>query len=273
MNAFATLLQSVTSSSSYDKMLKFVRPLKDYFGINHFWYYRITYSGHYSYLGTHAAWDEYCFTENLFSQCPYLRHPDTFSDSIVMMKQVKNDSYLDLLKQAAQQFDINFNVHLLKKVPEGVEGYGFGTQSSQNVNDELILNELPLISQFIKKFRQENSHMYHLVHANQIDIASHLGNNFQEKSIQTSLLKNREGLLKEFGFNEVLKLNDRELEIFKVVAHGHTAKHIASQVLLAPRTVETYLDIIKQKLACKSKSELIQFAKDFVEVERSYITF
>lgn len=49
----------------------------------------------------------------------------------------------------------------------------------------------------------------------------------------------------------------REAETALLVMEGHTMKKIAGVLCLSPRTVEFYIGRIKEKLSCRSKSELI----------------
>ena len=51
-------------------------------------------------------------------------------------------------------------------------------------------------------------------------------------------------------------LSLREFECLKLCAHGLTMQEIVERFLLSPRTVETYLERIKNKLGVDKKSEL-----------------
>ena len=57
-----------------------------------------------------------------------------------------------------------------------------------------------------------------------------------------------------------INLTDRELEILRQVADGHSSKGIAWTLSLSVRTVETHRRNIKQKLNAKSASECVSIA-------------
>lgn len=57
-----------------------------------------------------------------------------------------------------------------------------------------------------------------------------------------------------------INLTDRELEILRQVADGHSSKGIAWTLSLSVRTVETHRRNIKQKLGAKSASECVSIA-------------
>lgn len=55
-------------------------------------------------------------------------------------------------------------------------------------------------------------------------------------------------------------LTDREKEVFKLVAEGHTAKEIASLLVVSPKTVEWYKTRLMNKLNIHNKTDLIRYA-------------
>jgi two-component system response regulator NreC len=57
-------------------------------------------------------------------------------------------------------------------------------------------------------------------------------------------------------------LTDREREILKLVALGHTNSEIASQLFLSVRTVESHRAHIQQKLRVSTRAELVAYALD-----------
>ena len=56
------------------------------------------------------------------------------------------------------------------------------------------------------------------------------------------------------------QLTDREREVFKLLAEGHTAKEIAEMLVVSPKTVEGYRTSLMNKLNIHNKTELIKYA-------------
>ena len=56
------------------------------------------------------------------------------------------------------------------------------------------------------------------------------------------------------------QLTDREREVLKLVAEGHTAREIADMLFVSPKTVEWYKTSLMNKLNIHSKTDLIKFA-------------
>ena len=57
-------------------------------------------------------------------------------------------------------------------------------------------------------------------------------------------------------------LSDREVEILRLIALGHTNAEIAKQLYLSVRTVETHRAHIQQKTRRTSRAELVRYALD-----------
>ncbi len=57
-----------------------------------------------------------------------------------------------------------------------------------------------------------------------------------------------------------LDLSKRQVECLKWLIRGMTIKQIAKKLILSPKTVEHYIEALKKRLNCKSRSDLIEKA-------------
>jgi DNA-binding NarL/FixJ family response regulator len=55
-------------------------------------------------------------------------------------------------------------------------------------------------------------------------------------------------------------LTNREIEVFRLIGLGLSTRHIARELALSVKTIETYRERIKRKLDLKDSAELIQYA-------------
>jgi DNA-binding CsgD family transcriptional regulator len=246
-------------------MVRFAKPLYDHFGVNHFWYYRITRKGEYSYAGTHAAWNEYCFDQSLLAHFPCLRHPNVLRRGITLMKAGDHEPYKEVQKQAWDQFGIHFNLNIFNNCAEGIEAFGFGTRFQDHEAEERLLNELPLLRYFIKDFRQKNETLFQLLKEETVDLSANIGAIFYERPKEIVLPLERSLFLRQMGYGEI-KLTPREKEIAKLLASGFPASYIKDQLHLGIRTVENYIVTLKNKLSCHSKVELIKKSQELVSI-------
>jgi two-component system response regulator NreC len=56
------------------------------------------------------------------------------------------------------------------------------------------------------------------------------------------------------------KLSGREVEVLRLIAHGHTSVEIAAKLDLSPRTVESHRARIHRKLGLATRAELVRYA-------------
>lgn len=263
MNPFLEMLRRTHSSPYYDQARRFTALLYDHFGVNHFWYYRISFSGDYSYLSTNADWSEYCFAHSLVDHFPCLRHPNVLGSGISLMRAHPSDTkYKEVQRIAWDKFRINFNLNLFEKSAEGIEAFGFGTRFDDPGADERLLNEASLLRYFIKTFRKKHEKLFHLVVENPVNLSSYMGQVFYERPKEIFLPLDRERFLSRLGCQSILSLTPREKDILKLLTNGFPASYIKEELHLGIRTVENYIATIKCKLDCSSKAELIKKAQE-----------
>ncbi len=64
------------------------------------------------------------------------------------------------------------------------------------------------------------------------------------------------------------ELSDRELEVLRLVALGHTNADIAAELYVSVRTVETHRAHVQQKLGIKARADLVRYAREFGLLDR-----
>ena len=55
-------------------------------------------------------------------------------------------------------------------------------------------------------------------------------------------------------------LTEPEREVLKLVAAGYSGTEIAEQLVISPKTVDTYRERIRQKLGLRHRYELVRYA-------------
>jgi DNA-binding NarL/FixJ family response regulator len=58
----------------------------------------------------------------------------------------------------------------------------------------------------------------------------------------------------------VAQLSEREAEVLRMIAEGHAMKEIASKLEISTRTLETYRARAMDKLALKTRADIVQYA-------------
>lgn len=66
------------------------------------------------------------------------------------------------------------------------------------------------------------------------------------------------------------ELSEREGDVLKLIACGHTQKEIAEMLCLSTKTVETYKTRIMEKIKLKTRAELVRYALDKGLLKRDF---
>ena len=77
------------------------------------------------------------------------------------------------------------------------------------------------------------------------------------RAVYASMLPNSQGGDTENAWSS---LSDREQEVLKMVALGHTSAEIAERLSLSTKTVETYRARGMEKLGLRTRAALVRFA-------------
>lgn len=85
------------------------------------------------------------------------------------------------------------------------------------------------------------------------------GGTYVDPSIATVLVGLARKRLSPTGI-PVVSLSEREEEVLRLIAQGHTSKEMADSLGLSPRTLETYKARAMAKLQLRSRAELIRYA-------------
>jgi DNA-binding CsgD family transcriptional regulator len=88
---------------------------------------------------------------------------------------------------------------------------------------------------------------------------------------QANLLTNKNPISPLFKTNDKNKVNyqltSRQIECLYFLAKGMTAKQIGRELNISQRTIEHYLENLKNKLGCHSKYDLINKALEFTPIK------
>jgi DNA-binding CsgD family transcriptional regulator len=241
-----------------DQIRPLITPLFDAFGMSHFSYFFVTPEGHSACLGTNPEWMEFYLYNDLFLHNPFLRSPHLIPEGVFFTQSIKHPGYRES-KKHAKNFGIEDSLLLTFKEKGILQGFSFGL-SKHDKNYTLFTNEVPLLKRFCKEFekRAERS----LQELEPVDVRQFIGNAFYKKQDWFSLDENkRKNLLVRLNF-KVPDLSPREKEALSLYLQGETARSIAKRLNLSSRTVESYLENIKNKLNCYQKTELLKRAQE-----------
>ncbi len=91
--------------------------------------------------------------------------------------------------------------------------------------------------------------------------AAYKGESYLSSTAATALVEEYQQKIPSEGEQDPYQqLTDREREVLKLVAEGHTSREIADILVVSPKTVEWYKSSLMNKLNIHSRTDLIKYA-------------
>lgn len=257
MTPFQRLTESVTIR--FNKQIRLsCSKLFETLNLNNLWYYKLTQAGSYSYLGSDIGTSTYFSEEKFYLKYPLYRHPKYFSPGILFLNALPDpDEMFSCLTNKFSSFN---QMVILEKNPESIEAFGFASSLEGEAQLQRVVNELPLLQQFTRYFRNENKEIFSKLEGNQVNLALEEQSLFLEDPFKSAYAINKTSILKEMGYD--YKLIPSEKKLIMLLLFGLSAREISEQIYRSKRTVEHHIERIKDKMYCSSKSELIQKGRE-----------
>lgn len=250
------LLQMIKSySTKYDKKIKGIcAPLVDCLEIPVFTYYFLDADGTIGYLTNAVEFNEYYFGEKLYLDNPYFSHPSLFRSGHMMSTCTMDLETQKLLGKRfhADHFFLKLNVN-----PTRMEGFIFANEDVDAKGSLPYLNRLDLLDKFGRYFKREAKDLIGKLRADGFNIRKERGIETFEMPVKVALSnydKNTQKFLKK-----VTGLSPQEQKCLNYFQQGKSAQATAAIMDISQRTVEYYFEMIKSKLGCTSKYDLLDY--------------
>lgn len=265
-------LKKLLEITAFTEVSQISAPLFNNFDITTFIYSKIFKDGSYWTLSNRGDWVEY-FYENKYS------NPDAQS------QLTRSGYYIDLselavpdlqIKIAREKFNADHWFNIVKTYGSYYEIFGFAAPSQSRHVLNSYINYVDLFEHFILYFkdrahqlimRADNNAIYPLVTQSAISLDKQA--DLREKFISETQI-NRYFLHTKSGSQYLTK---REYECLSYIAKGKTFKETGYYLGLTERTVGYYINNIKARLGCHSKSQLVALflkshANDILQIHK-----
>ena len=256
-----------TAANEVDEICQ---PLFKYYGITNFFYLRVYDTNHAyllinnrEYVQYHIQ-KEYMVTppipENMLSKnFMFLALPDQFGP------------YNQLYYEARSLFNIDNIIYFIERFDNYYDSYAF---SSTPNNPEIInfyLNNIDILDKFKYYFKEKAAKLIEQAEKDKTLLPVHMRPNFGGLNQKSATGSNgKKEILNQLAVhrymvnakNKKYYFTKREMDCMRQLQQGHTLKEIAKLMAISPRTVEYYLDNVKDKLNIRRKSEILTAIDD-----------
>jgi len=250
---------------SISRVQEIVKPLAEYLGINFFGYMKLYNNCSFSVLINGYS----DFLNNYFNlikeQDTYFKNEfrstiDNGPNTFLWPTEYKE---IPAVASLHNEHDIWHGYSINYRHSEYIEHYAFAfNKNASNKTDFFIKNSHVLekfchyfkskASDIIKKQEQGPKSSY----PKRFDISCIEEQSRNRQKFFDEINKNKKSLIANKD-GSLIKLTKRESECISILMKNKTVKEIGSTLNLSPRTVEHYIDNVKQKLGIRYKSELL----------------
>ena len=241
------------------KIRDIAQPLSDRFGIKTFAYRRFLTDGRSFGVSTNDEWNKW-HTNYLLQQNNIKAYEDEVKET---SKSEKGKfSWLRIGSPPDDELCSNLYSHniwntlcLYKRDANYVEGFYFATTRENEGFYNVALNKLAEFEKYSAYFKEK------FLTATDLHIIDKMSLPTVSKESFNQFLEVPKGRIVLHKENELILLTKRETECLYYIAQGRSFKEVAKVLMISPRTVEYYLNNIKDKTGTYKKSELIEFYK------------
>lgn len=158
-----------------------------------------------------------------------------------------------LYNEASEQFNISHGLTITRKHEEYCDFFFFATTRDNSQIKRIYLNRREALEKFCDHFLIAGKNIIASATREKVILPYQPNLHLPPSDIFI------DDFLKNISASEpaLVKLTTRELDCARYLIHGKTNKEIAKELKISPRTVEEYINNLRQKFSCKSKAALI----------------
>lgn len=228
-------------------------------------------------ISNKPKWIEHFYDKKFYLTGSLQGKNELYDSSYFLWQTLKEQ---DIYTDAREYFNIDYGLTIIKKLPDSIEFAHFGADQYNGQVINFYLSNIDFLNRFTLYFKEQAKHLLKRALLNKIHPAGiNLSTSSDDLKIITQGLieivpqKRQEFLhatkIKHYHLKSTygsIEITEREVDCLIGLLEGETAPETASRLGKSKRTVETHLNNMKQKLDCRTRSELIKklIAKGFV---------
>lgn len=249
IDAHKIKFQDQIFTKTAEAMRAIAEPLKKY-RIEHFSYQICHGNNVFEILTTHPTFSQ-LFIDKRFYKHALAGNPKDYADGFILSDDLGRSEVLQALSESE---GITHGVIIVRTTLLKTELFYFGSTEKNKNTNTFFINNMHVLNQFIKYFQ-----------INSVDILKKSSEQklFYPGSNDATILTSQEWRQKNFPLDIVLKTKTsftaRELETITLLKIGLSYKEIALEIGVSYRTVEKFIEAVKQKVGCRTISQLLSF--------------
>lgn len=211
------------------------------YGVSYFEYLRVYDDGRCILLANNQKLVRYVFDTELPVLAPV---QDQYINKKFHYLILPVEKYVKALDDAINYFNLSNFINLVERYEGHIDLYCFGADANNASIINFYLNNLDKLEKFKFYFQEKSKSLVKNALKSHIKLPANMEPLFKGMSGKSS------------------HLTQRQVDCLHYLLKGMTVKQIATELSLSPRTVEHYLEAVKNKLSCNSRIELFKKARE-----------
>jgi len=241
----------IENSNLYDK------------GIKHFAYVKLFADGTRIHLASTQNWTK-CFFNNYFNIGMTSKPFNTYENSYLLCAYQDKSHVYSIMRN---EFNIEHGFLLIDKYSSFCEIAMFASTREYSTINNYYINNLDKLRNCLLDFKDTHRHLIEKSHKDRLILPKNsnriifeLSNNSNDSQRFSLDHQNNNHLyvrLFQKELNKEILFSKQQSRCFKLLIKGYSIKEIANLMQLSPRTVEHYIEKIREILICKNIKEII----------------
>ena len=167
----------------------------------------------------------------------------------------------EVILDAQNDFKIHHVIQFIEKQLLFTDVFAFGGGFKNSTLISFYFNNIDVLKNFISFFKYKAKTLINQADMNKFNTPEIMKVPSLDIAIKNYVLKNDKkiALYDVFHKGKLHSLTKRQLDCLRYISCGYSCKDVANILSVSPRTVETHVNILKNKLYCKNKKELVHF--------------
>lgn len=262
-------------TSLSDKLSSLSKPLKTSFGLDGFFYTYMAVDGQFFQIGNQAEVGETYFSNELFKKNPLFCHPENYrSIKNFITDDLKSNSFHEA-QAIIQNYHGFKNFYIIPKLESnGIHLFKFSSSDQRIPLNSIFLQNSYALDQFAAYFFDAWKQYFSKMDSFTVNMGELIGSHFFKKNVDIIHTPDK-ARIKQFGLElgiidgsaKIESLSKREKDCIEVLLTGKTASQIGEILGISDRTVFHYLDNVKDKMGCFSKTELFELLQIYQKLK------
>lgn len=252
---------------SVDRVRKLSKDFCQPLAITVFGYVRIYDNGTVSWVTTSPDQDRFLVESDELSRNPLVNNRNLLKEGFYLHTNNRQfPGCEEFYRERAKLFQMDHGMVLVKHKKNYIETCCFSGLSSKRPLYQLFMNEQALFKTFMEHFTTQLDPRLLAILSQGILMTELKDESHLPDEEALYLSGDRAILIEACGWKKLLTLSKREKQCLVLLKEGHAYHSIGLSLGLSERTVEHYLESVKNKLNLETRTELVLVAEKIVQL-------